>query len=502
MLVSCAQMQAAEEAAFAQGVSAAELMDQAGRGIARAISQFILPEGALVLYLGKGNNAGDALVAARILSGEGWKVFARLACPVEQMKPLPREHFEALGEAVTVVGDARDVDFEPGLPVVALDGLLGIGASGPLRGTMADMAAEMNEMRRICHSKTVAMDIPSGLNGDTGEPCEGAVITDLTVTVAQVKAGLVADAASRHVGRLAVVPLRELDNCTGDETAALITPRLLRPILPLRSLEAHKGTAGRVVIVAGSRGFLGAAVLACQGALRSGAGLVTLVVRDADYALIAPMCPPEIMVKPVGDLIDVLEMKSDALALGPGIGFDARDAVLKLLLEARVPTVVDADALTILAEKGVEMLEHAAGPRLLTPHPGEMSRLTQGRDKLQKSNRRAQVEALAERFPGHTFLLKGNRTVIATQGQSTWFNSTGHPGMASGGMGDVLTGASVAWLGQGLATHEAAGLAAWSCGRAAELSTSGCVSAEESVIASDVTTHLGMALGELKRGAF
>ena len=214
------------------------------------------------------------------------------------------------------------------------------------------------------------------------------------------------------------------------------------------------------------------------------------------------MCPPEVMVKPVGDLIDVLEMKLDALALGPGIGFDARDAVLRLLLEARVPTVVDADALTILAEMGVEMLEDAAGARLLTPHPGEMSRLTRGRDDLQKLDRRAQVEALADRFPGHTFLLKGNRTVIATQGQSTWFNSTGHPGMASGGMGDVLTGASVAWLGQGLLPHEAAGLAAWSGGRAAELNTGGCVSAEESVIASDVTTDLGRALGELKRGAF
>lgn len=502
MLVSCSQMQAAEEAAFSRGVSAEELMEQAGRGIAAAVRQFFQPAGTLVLSLGKGNNAGDALVAARELKMEGWTVFVRLSGAIDDFKPLPRKHFDQIADEVTVVSDSREIVFPPGRPVVCLDGLLGIGAQGPLRGEMAGMADEMNELRQLVKAKTVAMDIPSGVNGDTGEPCDGAVIADLTVTVAQVKAGLVADAAVNHVGRLAVVRLGELEACHGDEGAILLTPDRLRPVLPIRSTDAHKGSAGRVVLVAGSRGFLGAAVLASLGALRSGAGLVTLVVREDDYALMAPMCPPEVMVKPVRNPLEALDMKADAWVVGPGLGFGNRAEVLEILKDASAPAVVDADALTILGEQGIELLSHASAARLLTPHPGEMARLVANRSEFQISDRRRQVETLAAAFPSHGFLLKGSRTVIAADGRPTWFNSTGHPGMASGGMGDVLSGACGAWLGQGLSVHDAAGVAAWSCGRAAELATRGYAMAEESVLATEVAAFLGRALGDLKRGGY
>jgi NAD(P)H-hydrate epimerase len=502
MLVSCFQMQQAEEAAFSRGVTAEALMEQAGIGIAGAVREMFPQAGSLVLYLGMGNNAGDALVAARELRRHGWQLHGRLAGGVDRMKPLPKRHLKSIEDEVRIITHPDEIDLVPGKPTVLLDGMLGIGAKGPLRGGMAELAAEMNALRVSVHAKTVAMDIPSGVNGDTGETYPGAVVADMTVTVAQVKSGLVADEAAGHVGRLAWVRLSELDDCAGDSQAALITPSRLRPMVPRRELAAHKGSAGRLVILAGSRGFLGAAALACTGALRSGAGLVTLLARKEHYELLAPMVPPEIMVKPVRSWAEALEMEADAFAVGPGLGFDHQDEVLRVVREATAPMVVDADALTMMAQDGLGMLASVRGSRLFTPHPGEMARLMDSLPDLQRTDRRQQVEALAGAFPGHSFLLKGNRTVIATEGEPTSFNSTGHPGMASGGMGDTLTGACGAWLAQGLSTHQSACLAAWTCGRAAELAAASGGLAEESVIASDVGNWLGQAIGCLKGGGY
>jgi NAD(P)H-hydrate epimerase len=501
MIVTCRQMQECEEAAFARGVSAAALMEEAGRGIANVVRQFAPRAGSLVLFLGKGNNAGDALVAARELVADGWKLYARLSGEPAAMKALPRHHLAVLGSLVRILEDTTTYDFPAG-PMVNLDGLLGIGAQGPMKPELQVLAREMNTLRAQRHALTIAMDIPSGLDGDHGDACEDAVEADVTAVVAQIKAGLLEDGADHYVGRIALVPLQELSLITGDAQAEVLTPRLLRTWLPRRANDMHKGEAGRIGILAGSPGFLGAAELACRGAIRAGAGLVTLLVKEEVYPLIAPRMPAEVMVKAIDDYRDVLEMRFDALAIGPGLGFAHEKEVLEVLKRAKAPTIVDADALTMLAQRPEVLDETGKLPRLMTPHPGEMERLLRNFPGWHGMSRRRLVESLTASAPGRTLLLKGTRTVIGTHGQPTLFNTTGHPGMASGGMGDVLSGVCATLAAQHLTLHQAAGLGAWLCGRAAERFVIQEGAAMEAVGASDVTAHLGGALRDLKEGRF
>lgn len=490
MIVTCRQMQEIENAAFARGINASELMEEAGCAIARVISQFFPKPGSLLLYLGKGNNAGDALVAARELRKLGWRIGARLAFPEGEFKELPAQHWHALSPHLEPPASLS--------PCVLLDGLLGIGASGPLSGQMRALAAELNALRQSLHASTVAMDIPSGLNGDTGEPCADCVVADITATVAQVKQGLLADEATRFVGRLAVIPLGELASNNGDTSAEVLTPTMLRGKLPRRSFDFHKGQAGRVGILAGSRGFIGAAVLAATGALRSGAGLVSLFVKEEVYPFVVAQAPVEVMVRMVKDYREVLAEPFDVLAIGPGLGFHAQKEILDVIRQSKSPTIIDADALTMIARTGGNILSESAAPRLLTPHPGEMSRLIQARPEWQDLNRRSLAEAFVGDHPHCTLLLKGARTVIAQSGTTTCFNTTGTPGMATGGMGDVLTGLCAALIAQSVSGHHAACLGAWLSGRAAEIAISSGSQSIESLTAGDVLDHLGAAFGDLK----
>lgn len=501
MIVTCRQMQQCEEAAFARGVSAAALMEEAGRGIADVVRQFAPRVGSLVLFLGKGNNAGDALVAARELVADGWQLYARLSCAPEAMKELPRRHLGVLRSFVRVLNDATAFDFPPG-PIVSLDGLLGIGAKGPMKTELQVLAREMNSLRTQRHAMTIAMDLPSGLDGDHGDACDDAVEADVTAVVAQIKAGLLEDGADHYVGRIALVPVAELTKAEGDERVDALTPRVLRNWLPRRANDMHKGDAGRVGILAGSPGFLGAAELVCRGAIRAGAGLVTLLVKEEVYPLIAPRMPAEVMVKAVDDYRDVLDMRFDSLAIGPGLGFAHEKEILEVLKKSKAPTIVDADALTMLAQHPEVLDATGKLPRLMTPHPGEMDRLLRNFPGWHGMSLRVLVESLTEAAPGRTLLLKGARTVIATHGQATLFNTTGHPGMASGGMGDVLSGVCAAFAAQHVTLHQASGLGAWLCGRAAERFVTQEHAAMESLGASDVTAQLGGALLDLKEGRF
>lgn len=499
MLVTCRQMREAEEQAFAAGATADALMDEAGRGCAEVVRQFHPRPGTLILYLGSGNNAGDALVAARELQKDGWTLHARLSAEPERMKELPLRHWQSLPDIRRLSGPA-EIPRAPGRPLVLLDGLLGIGAAGELRPAVRALAAEMNVLRQTHGARTFAMDIPSGLDGDTGTPAPDAVVADVTAVIGCLKTGLVADSATALVGRIALVPLAALQVGEGDAGAVPLTPALLQTWLPRRSFDMHKGQAGRVGVLAGSRGFLGAARLACAGALRGGAGLVTLLAREDAYSLLAASMPPEVMVKSVADYREVLDLQFDALAIGPGLGFHAEDEILDVLCATTVPTVIDADALTMVARAGLDTVREMRGPRLLTPHPGEMRRLIANHPAWQTLPRRILAETVAADLPGHVCLLKGARTVIAQLGQPTFFNTTGHPGMATGGMGDVLTGLSAALIGQGLPLHPAAATAAWLSGHAAEIAALN--QAEESILPTDLLTQLGAAWQDLANGCW
>ena len=334
MLVTCRQMQEMEARAFAAGVNEADLMKDAGQGIANVVRQIFPCPGTLILYLGSGHNAGDALVAAHELQADGWQIQARLSTEPESMKPLPQKHWRTLRKVWRLTAPPKG-RMKP--PLVLLDGLLGIGGKGPLRPHLRELTAEMNALRLSHGAITMAMDIPTGLDGDAGVPEIDCVVADITATVAMAKQGLVADAAIQHVGRLALVPLPKLTNFAEpcEDRSQLLTPELLHPWLPRRAFDFHKGQAGRIGILAGSRGYYGAAELACRGALRAGAGLVTLIVKEDAYDILAQRVPPEIMVKPLQDYREVLEMRFDALAIGPGLGFIHKAEYLDVIAKVR-----------------------------------------------------------------------------------------------------------------------------------------------------------------------
>lgn len=501
MVLTCLQMQNAEKAAFARGCNAADLMAEAGSGIARAVQQFFPQPGHLVLYLGSGNNAGDALVAASHLHAAGWTLYARLAGKVEHFKELPAGHWRSLSGKIALLESAASISEIPGR-MLLMDGLVGLGARVPLQGSLAGLVTEMNTLRRSRHAFTVALDLPSGLDPESGVPAEPCVQADLTITIAYAKAPLLADQATPVVGRLAIAPLLDVRVSDLDNTDRVLTSRMLLPLLPRRSFEFHKGMAGRVGIVAGSRGFLGAAVLCASGALRGGAGLVTLYVKEDIYPLVVTQMPAPVMVKVVRDYRDVLHDPLDALAMGPGLGFEHEAEVRELMAATRIPTVIDADALTMLARDGLEILMPNRTPKLLTPHPGEMARLLERTPEWATFSRREQVLQFTARYPGVVLLLKGARTVLGTAGQPVSCNTTGHPGMATGGMGDVLTGLCAALAARGIELYSAACLGAWLSGRAAELALSCGHQSEESLTAEDTLKHLGMAFDDLKALAF
>jgi len=495
MLVTREQMLSVEKRTFDRGIPADALMEGVGAKLARFVTQFFPQPGLLLCYTGKGHNAGDAFVAARHLAAIGWRVLVRTLYAREELAALSREKFDSLHTSV-LHGPFRPSTPQDG-PLVQLDALVGLGAQGALREPLASLAREMNDLRQIAGAKTVAVDFPSGLDSDTGAPGDPCVEADFTATVGFAKTGLVSDAAINNVGRLGVLGVGEFLEARGSD-AELLTAPALRREWPPRVFETNKGMCGRVVLLAGSRGTLGAAHLCCAGAVRGGAGLVSLGALPDAYDLLATTMPPEVMVRPFEKLTDVFNFPVDAIGIGPGLGSGSEARTLRIVREATCPTVVDADALTIVAHAGLQHIDQAKGPRLLTPHPGEMTRLLAG----QKITDRAKVaREFTDKHPV-TLLLKGARTVIAEKGRPLRYNTTGNPGMATGGMGDVLTGVCAALLGQGADTYKAASIGAWVCGRAAEIAVTHGGQSAESITPGDVLANLGRAFDSLRAGDF
>ncbi len=486
-----------EQAAFKCGINAADLMQKAGQGLANVVQQFFPSPGRALLYCGKGNNAGDVLVAGRFLAKAGWSIAVRAAFSGDEMSALASGQLQCLKQEALFFG-ADDVQ-DKKQPLILLDGLLGIGGQGEPHGKIATLIEELNERRRMEGAFVVAADLPSGLDGATGIPAKSCVEADITVAIAYAKTGLVADTATHYVGRLAVVPLPELAaffQITKGSEALVIGSECFRGVLPNRSFDVHKGMFGRVGIIAGSRGYLGAARLASIAALHAGAGLVTLYALPETYELQATSLLPEVMVKPIESYLEILSEPLDALAVGPGLGKRHHEQILSLLEKASIPCVVDADALNILASAMPRLL-NAQGPRLLTPHPGEMERLF----PRQERTRAAWATDFVTQYPA-TLLLKGARTIIAEQNKSLAYNTTGNPGMASGGMGDVLTGVVTAFLAAKHELREGAMLGSWLCGHAAECAIFEGTASQESLVASDVVNNLGRAMRDLRAGVF
>ena len=490
-IVSAAAMRAAEEAAFASGVEVEALMGRAGAGVAAAVRQFFPRPGKAIVFVGKGHNGGDALVAAAGLKQAGWEIDLRLIFPEEDCAELTRKKLETFRrDELPLVPFVGRAEARPS-GLIVLDGLLGLGAKHLLREPVRTAAQEINRLRREENAFVFAVDLPTGLDGDNADADPDCVFADCTITIGFAKHGLVIDSAIDYVGRLEVLALSDLVIAPSPANDLVACVHSLRGLLPRRKFSAYKNEFGRVGVVAGSQGFIGAALMTAEGALRGGAGLVEVFVPKEIYSIVAAAAPAEAMVKPVRSYRDLLEEKIDVWALGPGLGQSEAKDILKLIERATAPMVVDADGLNILSTE-VDVLKRCAGPRLLTPHPGEMKRLFDSG----KMSRAGIAKTFTDSLPV-TLLLKGARTIVAERGRPLSYNSTGNPGMATGGMGDVLTGVCAALVGQGVSLYDAGRLGAWACGRAAEIAIFERGETEQTLLPRDVLENLGRAFGEL-----
>lgn len=477
--------------------AAAPAMEEAGTRLAQCLEEHYPGPGTLFLVLGGGNNAGDALVAARHLTDRGWACRTWWSPTGREPSPLCLRHAQAME------GRARPLDPDhPGViapgPRVVVDGLVGLNARLPLSPPLAHGARVANRLRDELGAATVAVDIPSGLDPATGEPGEDCVVADLTVTMAAPKDILLADAALDVVGRLAILHLDTVP-VPDDPGADLVADaRHLAPLLPPRPHSLHKGSAGRVVVLAGSPGMTGAAVLTASGAAAAGAGLVTVLTHPDALAGVAAACPPHLMVRPVPTDLDheLLATLGDACVAGPGCGRSLDHLLPGLIRHTPLPMVVDADALNALTVAGAPAPVRAPAPRLLTPHPGEFSRLA---PDLKGLPRAAAARAFADRWSGCTLLLKGGRTLVTEHGRPLAYNPTGNHALATGGTGDFLAGMAAAFLARGCPAQNAALLAAWLHGRAAELACSHGYASSDSFVAPALEQFLGAAFTSLRR---
>lgn len=490
MIVSPAEILEAENRALAEGISPEMLMEEAALGMARTVLGLSPQPGTCEVVCGKGNNAGDALAAAHLLQEYGWSVRVTPAYPVEEMGEAAADYYGKIRE-----GHSSRRNLLHKGPYIILDGLLGLGAQGEPREPILSMIQYIERVRRRDGALVVAVDGPSGLDWELGLPHLSCVHADWTVTFGACKDALLSDEATDYVGRIEVVPLRGLNFSsarTGEDGGAeLLTTSVLRSWLAPRHFDSYKGTYGKVAIIAGSIGYTGAAQLCSAGALHGGAGLVTVLAKPHTYPFLATCAAPEIMVRPVQDFRIVLDESFDAIVIGPGLVGEPMIEINEIIRTAECPTIIDAEALNILGSH-LKNLRLSNGPRILTPHPGEMRRLYP-RSDLSRAD-------LATTFVDENpcaLLLKGARTLIAAPNRPLYYNSTGHPGMGTGGMGDVLSGVVGALAAGGLRSQRAAALGAWLCGRAAEIALVQGES-QESISAAMVPKYLGAAFQDLR----
>jgi NAD(P)H-hydrate epimerase len=454
---------------------------------------------------GGGNNGGDGYVAARLLHAEGRLTDVLALVPAARLSgdaAAVRAQAAAAGVAIVEVGDAAEVPpLALGPGDVVVDALLGTGLARAPEGIFADAIAAVAAARDR-GARVVAVDVPSGLSADTGRPLGACVEADRTVTFAFPKRGLVVFPGAALAGEVTVadIGIPAAAAARVPVEAELVEEEDARELLPPRPPEAHKGDAGRLVVIAGSPGKSGAAHLALTGALRGGAGLVWLAARP-DVMPMALAGRPEAMSIPLpgwgplgeADLEPLVAAarEADALVVGPGIprGPETGAVLRELLARAGIPAALDADALNALAQTP-EGPRGLGAPAVLTPHPGEMARLT-GRPVAEVQADRLGIAAACAREWGVTVVLKGARTVVADPDGPPAVIPTGNAGLATGGTGDVLAGLAGALLAGGLAPRAAGRVAAWVHGRAGDRVAARL--GQRGLLAGD----LGEAIGEV-----
>ncbi len=501
-LVGGAEMRAIDRAAIdGLGVPPLELMERAGRAVAEAAVHLVRPGSRFVVICGGGNNGGDGWVAARLLQPSGRVRVIAVVAPDRLTGDAAAMARRAVEAGVTFQPFAGEASLGAGPDDLVIDAVFGTGLSRPVEGRFAAAIGAIAAARRG-GSRVLSVDVPSGLSADTGLALGPCVEADATVTFGLQKRGLVLSPGATLAGTVTVadIGLPAAAVAQVEEQCRLLEEPEVRRLLPRRDKAAHKGDAGRVLVVAGSPGKTGAAHLALLGALRGGAGLVTLAAR-AEVLPLALAGRPEAMSVALpgsgplgpGDLPALSELagRADALVAGPGIhrGAGTGRLLRDWLAAAGRPAVLDADALNAL-EPEPTWLGRLAAPVIVTPHPGEMARLCRLTAGAVQGDRIGLAMARAAAW-GAVVVLKGAGTVVAAPGKPAALIPTGNAGMATGGTGDVLAGLCGALLAGGLGPFDAARVAAWVHGAAGDLVAARL--GERGLLAGD----LGEAIGQV-----
>jgi NAD(P)H-hydrate epimerase len=516
-ILNAAQMREADRFTIEDiGIPSLVLMENAGRQVVAAIEAAYESRlnGRVAVLCGRGNNGGDGFVVARTLLQRGIDTAVFVIGALTDVRGDAKTNLEILGRlGVTVVeiGDEQTWELhfsEISQCTLIVDAIFGTGLGSALGGMMETVVADVN----ASSIPIVSIDLPSGMSADTPHLIGDCIDASMTVTLAAPKLPLVLPPGEAHAGDVVIadigIPYDVIDGVEGRHIE-LLAPEQLRDLVEPRAADSHKGDYGRVTIVAGSRGKTGAAHLSAMGALRSGAGLVTVATPGSLLGIVASMAA-EFMTEPLAESSDglitraaidtVLDLRHDVIACGPGLGRGpgVGEFVRALLDRATVPLVIDADAITVLADHPERLTGREERDVIITPHPGEMARLIGSPVEEVQANR---MDVATEFATTHRVyvVLKGHRTIIATPEGRVYINPTGNAGMATGGTGDVLTGMIAAWLAQLLDAEAACRLAVFLHGAAGDLAEA--KEGQVAMTATDVIACLASALNRLTKPA-
>ncbi len=513
-IISAEQMQQIDKDAIqGHGIPGLLLMERAGERCAEFLQAEFSAETSKVALVvaGKGNNGGDGYVVARILHTNGWNVSVIVLASHDKISGDAAVNLGLLPQAVglTFFTDDRSLGLHlksQAESTVIVDAIFGTGLKNEVTGIYRQAIEAVNRSGR----PVLSVDIPSGVNGSTGEILGAAVKANFTVTFACAKLGHVLYPGAAYVGSLKVtdigIPAEIIERERGCE---FVNAAEARCILRYRDPSTHKGSFGHCLIIAGSTGHTGAAALAAAGALRGGAGLVTLAV-PASLNAIFEIKTTEVMTLPLPDGgegylgddaftdISAALVSRNVIALGPGISRQQKSAklVLRLVREINLPMVIDADGLNAISEDCSVLLEKASPAMILTPHPGEMARLVGLTVSQVEADRIGVASRFAQQYRVY-MVLKGARSVIASPDGEISINGSGNPGMATGGMGDVLTGLISALLCQGYPPFDACRLGVFVHGYSADLVAKD--KGEIGMTATDVVERLPYAYNQLMK---
>jgi NAD(P)H-hydrate epimerase len=511
-IVTAEQMKQIDKTAIDQrSISSLQLMEHAGKAVTKAILNFSPLAKHIAVFVGKGNNGGDGLVVARLLHQRRKKVQVYLTAKVDELAPDAKSNLKKylrlrkVRKPVEITKDKLPIlkqvldNFE-----LIIDALLGTGTKGTITGLLATLIPILNQSEL----QIIAIDLPSGLDADTGEPLGISIRAALTVTLGLPKPGLVTYPGAEYVGKLEIADIGLPQDLVTDEKFKFnwMTQSEMKSLIPIRKPDSHKNDYGNVFVLAGSVGFTGAATLTSLSALRAGAGLVTLGVPQS-LNEVMEMKLTEVMTLPLPEttarslsleaepaIIDFMK-KATVLAIGPGLSLneETKQLVRRIVIKSNLPMVIDADGITAIAED-LSILKQAKSPIILTPHPGEMARLLHSISKMVQTDRIEIAHQFAQEYKV-ILVLKGARTVIADPTGQVYINPTGNPGMASGGVGDVLTGLIAGFLAQKLSPLNSALLGVYLHGLSADLAVETLT--QYCLIASDILDYLPKAIKTL-----